>query len=65
MFGVAIGALVRNQVVGVIGMLVVAFVVLPLVQAASMTAVEVTQVGAAPASRARRCWRSRRPRHGC
>lgn len=46
-FGVALGALVRNQVVAVTGTLVVIFVVLPLVQALSGTALDLTPFGAA------------------
>jgi ABC-2 type transport system permease protein len=45
--GVALGALVRNQVAGVTGALVLIFVVLPLVQALSKTALDVTPFGAA------------------
>ena len=45
--GVAIGALVRNQVVAVTGTLVVIFIVLPLVRAISPTALDVTPFGAA------------------
>jgi len=46
-FGVALGALVRNQVAAVTGTLVVIFVVLPLVQAINATALDVTPFGAA------------------
>jgi ABC-2 type transport system permease protein len=46
-FGVALGALVRNQVAAVTGTLVVMFVVLPLVQALSATVLDVTPFGAA------------------
>jgi hypothetical protein len=46
-FGVAVGALVRNQVAAVTGTLVVIFVVLPLVQAFSPTLLDVTPFGAA------------------
>lgn len=46
-FGVALGALVRNQVAAVTGTLVVIFVVLPLVQALSGTILDVTPFGAA------------------
>jgi ABC-2 type transport system permease protein len=46
-FGVALGALVRNQVVAVTGTLVVIFVVLPLVQVLSGTVLDVTPFGAA------------------
>jgi ABC-2 type transport system permease protein len=46
-FGVAVGALVRNQVAGVTGTLVLIFVVLPLVQVLSKTALDVTPFGAA------------------
>jgi ABC-2 type transport system permease protein len=46
-FGVALGALVRNQVVAVTGTLVVIFVVLPLVQALSGTVLDLTPFGAA------------------
>jgi hypothetical protein len=45
--GVALGALVRNQVVAVTGTLVVIFIVLPLVGAISPTALDVTPFGAA------------------
>ena len=44
--GVAVGALVRNQVAAVIGTLVFVFVVLPLVQLASPTALNITPVAA-------------------
>jgi len=44
--GVAVGALVRNQVVAVTGTLVFVFIVLPLVQVASTAAVSITPVGA-------------------
>jgi hypothetical protein len=46
-FGVALGALVRNQVVAVTGTLVVMFIVLPLVQALSGTVLDLTPFGAA------------------
>lgn len=46
-FGVALGALVRNQVVAVTGTLVVVFVVLPLVQAINGTVLDLTPFGAA------------------
>ena len=46
-FGVALGALVRNQVAGVIGTLIVMFVVLPLAQTLSMATVDLSQFGAA------------------
>jgi ABC-2 type transport system permease protein len=46
-FGVALGALIRNQVVAVTGTLVVIFVVLPLVQALSGTVLDLTPFGAA------------------
>lgn len=46
-FGVALGALVRNQVAAVTGTLIVIFVVLPLVQALSGTILDVTPFGAA------------------
>jgi ABC-2 type transport system permease protein len=46
-FGVALGALVRNQVVAVTGTLVVIFVALPLVQVLSGTALDLTPFGAA------------------
>jgi hypothetical protein len=46
-FGVALGALVRNQVVAVTGTLVVIFVVLPLVGVISPTALDMTPFGAA------------------
>ena len=45
--GVALGALVRNQVVAVTGTLVVIFVVLPLVGVISPTALDMTPFGAA------------------
>lgn len=45
--GVALGALVRNQVVAVTGTLVVIFVVLPLVGVISPAALDVTPFGAA------------------
>jgi ABC-2 type transport system permease protein len=47
MFGVALGALVRNQVVAVTGTLVVLFVALPLVHALSATLLDLTPFGAA------------------
>jgi hypothetical protein len=46
-FGVALGALVRNQVVAVTGTLVVMLIVLPLVQALSGTVLDLTPFGAA------------------
>ena len=46
-FGVALGAFVRNQVAAVTGTLIVIFVVLPLVQALSGTILDVTPFGAA------------------
>ena len=46
-FGVALGALIRNQVVAVTGTLLVIFVVLPLVQALSGTVLDLTPFGAA------------------
>jgi len=46
-FGVALGALVRNQVAAVTGTLIVIFVVLPLVQALSGTILDLTPFGAA------------------
>src|SRR5262249_22029444 len=45
--GVAAGALVRNQVVGVIGALVLMFVAMPLLNIVDKTAAEVTPFGAA------------------
>jgi len=45
--GVALGALVRNQVVAVTGTLVVIFVVLPLVGVIDPTIIDVTPFGAA------------------
>src|SRR4029079_17613267 len=45
--GVALGALVRNQVGAVTGTLVVIFVVLPLVQVINPTVLDVTPFGAA------------------
>lgn len=45
--GVALGALVRNQVVAVTGTLLVIFVVLPLVGVISPTALDATPFGAA------------------
>ena len=66
LFGVALGALVRNQVVAVTGTLVVIFVVLPLVQVINATVLDVTPFGAAQGvagaglddavHRARRAW---------
>jgi ABC-2 type transport system permease protein len=47
MLGVAAGALVRNQVVGVVGALVLMFVATPLLLAVSETAAAVTPFGAA------------------
>ena len=46
-FGVALGALVRNQVAAVTGTLLVVFVVLPLVRALNATVLDVTPFGAA------------------
>ena len=46
-FGVALGALVRNQVAAVTGTLLVIFIVLPLVGVISPTALDVTPFGAA------------------
>jgi ABC-2 type transport system permease protein len=45
--GVAVGAVVRNQVAGVVGVLILAFVVSPLIAAIDETAVEYTPFGAA------------------
>jgi ABC-2 type transport system permease protein len=45
--GVALGALVRNQVAAVVGTLIVIFVVLPLVQALSGTLLDLTPFAAA------------------
>jgi ABC-2 type transport system permease protein len=45
--GVAVGALVRNQVAGVVGALILAFVVSPLIATIDETAVEFTPFGAA------------------
>jgi ABC-2 type transport system permease protein len=45
--GVAVGALVRNQVAGVVGALILAFVVSPLINIIDETAVEFTPFGAA------------------
>jgi len=45
--GVAAGALVRNQVVGVVGALILMFVVTPLLNIVNETAVESTPFGAA------------------
>ena len=45
--GVAAGALVRNQVVGVVGALILAFVVTPLLNIVNETAVAYTPFGAA------------------
>jgi hypothetical protein len=45
--GVAAGALVRNQVVGVVGALILMFVVTPLLSLVSETALEYTPFGAA------------------
>ena len=47
MMGVAAGALVRNQVAGVVGVLILAFVVSPLIAVIDETAVEFTPFGAA------------------
>jgi ABC-2 type transport system permease protein len=45
--GVAVGAIVRNQVAGVVGALILAFVVSPLIATIDETAVELTPFGAA------------------
>jgi hypothetical protein len=45
--GVAAGALVRNQVVGVVGALILMFVVTPLLNIVSQTVLEYTPFGAA------------------
>jgi hypothetical protein len=45
--GVALGALVRNQVIAVTGTLVVMFIVLPLVQVLNGTVLDLTPFGAA------------------
>jgi ABC-2 type transport system permease protein len=45
--GVAAGALVRNQVVGVVGALLLMFVAMPLLNLVAQTATEVTPFGAA------------------
>ena len=45
--GVAAGALVRNQVAGVVGALILAFVVSPLIAVVDEAAVEFTPFGAA------------------
>jgi hypothetical protein len=45
--GVATGALVRNQVVGVVGALILMFVAMPLINLADKTAAEITPFGAA------------------
>ena len=45
--GVAAGALVRNQVAGVVGALILVFVVMPLLNIIDETAVEFTPFGAA------------------
>ena len=45
--GVAVGALARNQVAGVVGALILAFVVSPLIAIIDETAVEFTPFGAA------------------
>lgn len=45
--GVAVGALLRNQVAGVVGALILAFVVTPLLTTISETAQEYTPIGAA------------------
>jgi ABC-2 type transport system permease protein len=45
--GVAAGALVRNQIVGVVGTLVLMFVAMPLLNIVDKTASEVTPFGAA------------------
>jgi hypothetical protein len=45
--GVAAGALVRNQVLGVVGALILMFVAMPLLNVADQTAAELTPFGAA------------------
>jgi hypothetical protein len=45
--GVAAGALVRNQIVGVVGALILMFVAMPLLNLVDKTAAEVTPFGAA------------------
>jgi ABC-2 type transport system permease protein len=45
--GVATGALVRNQVVGVVGALILMFVAMPLINIVDETAAELTPFGAA------------------
>jgi hypothetical protein len=45
--GAAAGALVRNQVTGVVGALILMFVAMPLLNIASQTAAELTPFGAA------------------
>jgi hypothetical protein len=45
--GVAAGALVRNQVVGVVGALILMFVAMPLLNVADETAAELSPFGAA------------------
>src|SRR5262249_59127136 len=45
--GVAAGALVRNQVVGVVGALILMFVAFPLINVVDKTAAELTPFGAA------------------
>jgi hypothetical protein len=45
--GVAAGALVRSQVAGVVGALILMFVAMPLLNIADETAAEVTPFGAA------------------
>jgi ABC-2 type transport system permease protein len=45
--GVAAGALVRNQVVGVIGALLLMFIAMPLLNVANETAAELSPLGAA------------------
>jgi ABC-2 type transport system permease protein len=47
--GVAVGTLVRNQVAGVIGALVLAFIVDPLIPRIDETAADFTPLGAANA----------------
>jgi ABC-2 type transport system permease protein len=47
--GVAVGALLRNQVVGVVGALVLAFIVSPLIATIDATAQEYTPIAAAAA----------------
>jgi ABC-2 type transport system permease protein len=47
MIGVAAGALVRSQVVGVVGVLILMFVAMPLLNVVDETAAELTPFGAA------------------